>query len=262
MKYSVKPLWPYVLDVQSPQAYGLTAWLPGDPGGGATLYDLSGVKNNAILQNMAFTLTSGWTSGNEGGSALAFDGANDFAYIPVNTNWETPFLSCGAWVLCTAAGSNNPRFLDQDNAGATGRGFYLGRLHATGNLFFGIGDTGFQNTAVVLPLNQWHHVFVTFNGSVAVYYFDGRPVFSCSGTNLTYNGNVIGIGATHDQEANAFWYGKIEDVRLYNRGLSAAEVWAMFEPRTRWGLRYQLGKKKSFVASQRKNLSLAFGTGF
>ena len=33
-----------------------------------------------------------------------------------------------------------------------------------------------------------------------------------------------------------YFTGKIGDVRIYNRALSPAEIWAMYDPATRWEL--------------------------
>ena len=82
--------------------------------------------------------------------------------------------------------------------------------------------------------NQWHHVAATFDGNVVRCYTDGMeksrqvknhgPLKKTS-WDLCIGNSVIGYGTG---EMLAF-DGLIDEVRIYNRALSAAEIKALFE---------------------------------
>jgi len=100
---------------------------------------------------------------------------------------------------------------------------------ATQGLHFGFedGTRGWQaaNAKTVLALSEWHHVCATYdktNG--ARIYIDGR----LDGTNADKQGITLStynvyIGE-NAQQAGRFWDGLIDEVVIYNRALSAAEV--------------------------------------
>jgi hypothetical protein len=74
-------------------------------------------------------------------------------------------------------------------------------------------------------LNTWTHVAGTANGSVAKSYMNGVEVGSVA-AGATYEGYSIPnnfIGGGH-----GYFNGLIDDVRIYNRALSAAEIQAIY----------------------------------
>jgi hypothetical protein len=77
--------------------------------------------------------------------------------------------------------------------------------------------------ASALSLGQWSHVAVIFNGTQAQFYVNGtlvatRPVAA----SITARGNQLRIGA--DANTQQFYRGMIDDLRVYNRALTASEV--------------------------------------
>jgi hypothetical protein len=74
--------------------------------------------------------------------------------------------------------------------------------------------------------NQWHYLVGTYDGSTMKCYVDG----SLEGTNTSFSGNLpvrigdLRIGADYDTTPGNFFNGSIDEVRVYNRALSAAEV--------------------------------------
>jgi len=82
-----------------------------------------------------------------------------------------------------------------------------------------------RNSTTVLALNEWHHVCGTYdktNG--ASIYIDGRV----DGTNADKQGITLSTWNVYigenAQQAGRFWDGQIDEVRLYNRALTNAEV--------------------------------------
>jgi len=79
---------------------------------------------------------------------------------------------------------------------------------------------------------------MTFNQTDGLeLFYDGLSVDTESDTSDN-NDNTIAetrIGSDPLSGLREF-FGNITDVRLYTRGLSPAEVWQIFDPRTRWEL--------------------------
>ena len=77
---------------------------------------------------------------------------------------------------------------------------------------------------------RWYHVAVTYDGSEVAIYIDSKKENStaASGSIDTFNANLdIGRDTAFSYSGEAF-DGYIDDVRIYNRGLSASEVRQLF----------------------------------
>jgi concanavalin A-like lectin/glucanase superfamily protein len=81
-------------------------------------------------------------------------------------------------------------------------------------------------------LNTWSHLAMTYNGSSMRLYVNGALVATRAQTgNATVSTGVLRIGG------NGVWgeyfTGAIDEVRIYNRALSAAEIQADMNTRIR-----------------------------
>ncbi|MDD5062975.1 MAG: DUF2341 domain-containing protein, partial [Candidatus Marinimicrobia bacterium] len=96
----------------------------------------------------------------------------------------------------------------------------------------------YVTTNIAINDNNWHHIVVTWRSSdgETKLYKDGAQVYSytlASGTAIT-SGGCLDIAAEQDavcgsREASQYHNGKIDEVRIYNRALSAAEVRQLYE---------------------------------
>ena len=97
------------------------------------------------------------------------------------------------------------------------------RFIANSNLGIGLADA------------QWHHVAVVFDREAgtdtAYFYLDGSPVGSESSALIAGNSasdtDDLGIGASAEGGTLHPWKGNIDDPRIYDRVLSAAEITAL-----------------------------------
>jgi hypothetical protein len=89
---------------------------------------------------------------------------------------------------------------------------------------------------------DWHHIVAVRRGALARVYVDnveigsGLPITD-RGTNLDPNGLIVGqdqdsVDGNYDDKQS--WAGDIDNLRIYNRALSTAEIRALFEE-TGWG---------------------------
>jgi hypothetical protein len=202
---------------------GLVGWWKFDEGSGTVAYDSSGNGNNGNLTNGPT-----WTTGKIGGS-LSFDGVDDFVYVPsirsVNgggvtfavwikpTHFDSidyPHIISGAGVSFHGAG---PAYIPSNNKGRVG--LYLG------------GSSAGEVFTRVVPLLDWSHITAISNGTNYQIFWNGvLEQQSSQVTGQVGNSSImIGSGAN---PVNHTWLGLIDDVRIYDRALSAEEVQALY----------------------------------
>jgi hypothetical protein len=87
---------------------------------------------------------------------------------------------------------------------------------------------------------QWHHVVATVSGTNGWVYLDGGLDGSGIVGNIPVNTLDVYIGLAHPGRGSGFWFnGHIDDVRIYNRALSASEVQQLYA--------YESGPRVNFV---------------
>jgi hypothetical protein len=180
--------------------------------------------------------SSGPSSGN---MAAQFDGTNDYVSLPSDNSDYSNGLTIAAWGRPTAAGSW-ARFVDL-GAGQDNHNLSLSRVATTTTLELAIHGSGGTKTFVrssnAIDLNKWHHYVGTVNSAgVAKLYRDGQEITIDSGSagypaiglpsNVVRNSNFIGRS---NWAADAYYQGKMYDVRIYNRALCPTEVQTLFE---------------------------------
>ena len=111
-----------------------------------------------------------------------------------------------------------------------GEGFNFG-LHNDGSLFlYGGGSPEVAPIGLsVTDSNFFHHVAVTKNGTTLTFYVDGVGVEASPFTGTFAASTTLMIGARTDSFSN-FFYGAIDEVRFFDRALTAAEISAIVDP--------------------------------
>src|SRR3990172_2753726 len=152
------------------------------------------------------------------GGVLQFDGANDYVGIGEILLANVSQFTMAGWVSAgNASGSGIGLFGQNDVIEA---GFM------NGNAEIWTSASGTTTTPWSFAPLTWHHVAYVANSTSIKIYLDGELAVtgSCAanyGTS-TYNFN-IGGGGVWDAAGN--WFsGQMDDVRVYNRALSDAEV--------------------------------------
>jgi Concanavalin A-like lectin/glucanases superfamily len=74
-----------------------------------------------------------------------------------------------------------------------------------------------------LPLNAWTHLAATFDGATLTLYVNGTQAASlAAGGNIATSAGALRIGGNNIWPE---WFsGQIDEVRIYNRALSPAEI--------------------------------------
>ena len=210
----------------------------------ATTLDTSGQGNTGTLTNMSQS-----TSVTPGkiGQALTFDGTDDFVNMGnVNSFERTDQFSYGGWVYWTSdvAGGILAK-MDASGGTPTYRGYDVILVNSADAVSPNSAKVHMINTwstnamAVLTPTNSmsrnvWKHVFVTYDGSsnvsgIKIYIngvsqtlttqFNALSATIVNTVNLRIGGRDSGVSTV-----NAPFPGRIDDVRVYNRVLSTAEI--------------------------------------
>ncbi len=186
-------------------APGMVSWWPAD--GNAD--DVTGSNNNGTLTNGA-SFAPGFI-----GQAFSFDGANDVITFNQAESLSVPSggpLSMEAWVYRTS--SAWPQHLAGKRQGCGGgTDFYQ----------MAIGARAFPPDSV--PLKQWTHLAVTYDGSVLSHYVNGTLVLAAP-TQIAANTGSFVIGASG---SCAPFAGRIDDFAFYSRALTGADIWTIFQ---------------------------------
>ncbi|MDD5518917.1 MAG: LamG domain-containing protein [Candidatus Omnitrophica bacterium] len=205
---------------------GLVGYWDMEEGTGILTHDRSNNGNNG-------TLTSGplWSSGivplsggKSGGGALSL--SSNYVNVgsaPAITGADTHTISLWAKFNTLSA----TQVLVANNISSPARGFTL-EVGASQLVYFGHGngvDAGgwqFAISANTLSVNRWYHLVGVFDGSKATIYINGQEDGTASGVTYTeYTGNVY-IGRNNDGFTGVD--GFVDEVRVYDRALSATEV--------------------------------------
>lgn len=198
---------------------------PSYPATGSTWYDLGGNGYNG-------TLTNGPTFNSSDGGSIVFDGTDDYVITSnttLNFSTNANFTYC-AWIY--------PSF---SSASPTGRavidftgpapGFLRSYLRWEGSglgFYFDIasgGGSAWYTGPLTFSANTWHYLCFTHGSSnVGNFYFDGiaksTTTAVLNAATVTNNKITIGYGAVNSY----YWAGRISNVQIYNRTLTASEI--------------------------------------
>ncbi|MCE7984102.1 MAG: hypothetical protein DYG89_23250 [Caldilinea sp. CFX5] len=158
------------------------------------------------------------------GGATDFDGQDDYLTLPADVASSADF-SFAAWVYWRG-GQAMQRIFDfgQD----TTNHLFLTPSDNEGKVNFLITQNGTPQglaAATALPANRWVHVAVVLEGETGRLYLDG--IEATSGP-ITFNPNQA-VASNHwlgrsQYVQDPYFNGRMDDVRIFARGLSAAEI--------------------------------------
>ena len=160
---------------------------------------------------------------------LSGSGSGQFVALPSGAVSALNDFTIAAWVNQTSTSAWRRVF---DFGTGTTTNMFLTPQSGSGPIRFAITTSGAGaeqriNGTAALPTGGWHHVAVTLSGGVGILYVDGVEV----GRNSAMTLRPSSLGSTtqnwigrSEYSADPFLAGRVDDFRIYNRALSAAEV--------------------------------------
>jgi hypothetical protein len=195
----------------------LVAYWTFDEGSGTIAYDSAGTNNGNLIDGPI------WTTGRIDGG-LSFDGTNDYVNCGSGTsNYDN--ITVSVWMKTSTTGVLVSNRYNSSSYG-TWYTFSSTGIELGGNS----SGVGYMNVTFNTPTldGLWNHVVYAKNGTSHAIYVNGSLDQSfTSSADISWNVPLY-IGRKWTKSYNSCFNGIIDDVRIYNRGLSSEEILQLF----------------------------------
>ncbi len=158
------------------------------------------------------------------GQAIELDGDEDAVDIGTSSAynlttfsicaWVNPVTDASGYILGKKGSFSAGIFLEMKFQGAIWIGGHWVQYHSSDS-----------NPRPPIPADQWSHLCVTYGDGAMTFYVDGQQVNSYAITATPdQTSDAVFIGKEYDTSAGNYFEGALDEVRLYNRVLTANEV--------------------------------------
>ena len=205
---------------------GLIGYWKLDETSGTTAEDSAGGDNDGTLSDNVEWQPGGGKSG----GALLYDGTST-AHVEIpSTGILASSGTVAMWGYLSAPQPGQTRYF----FGHTTQPPYNNRIQmymdgSNTELDLGLGDSHTRQTNImILELETWYHVALTWDSGNYVVYVNGDEVASGTYTGLAAIHDFLWIGndGNPETEGTEAFGGLLDEVRIYNRALGAAEILA------------------------------------
>jgi hypothetical protein len=193
--------------------------------------DVSGNGNHATVEGAA-TLTADRFGVPNSAFDLGFNNSSSYLWAPSSPSLSAPTTAVtqAAWIYMSDATGWNPilmKSISGENA------FMYRMLAASTYVCVAYGNWNIAAcTGATIPLNEWHHVATTFNGSSVRFFVDGVPIHTAPlVVTMTPDTRPLAIGFDYPGLPEYF-KGKLDDVALYARALSESDILELYSDAT------------------------------
>jgi hypothetical protein len=188
------------------------AWCPSLGATGYILLDRSGYRRNGALTNMGGQ--QNWVASGTG-TALQFDGVNDFVSVSWSTVTGSVARTLSHWFAYTS--TTNANWVSF-GTGGTGNLWQTGHFNGNVGSLNSIADVTTSATPYID--GRWHHIATQYDGATVLLYLDGKFISSAART-INTGSSALRIGSG---QGSGFAVALLDDVRVYNRVLTRAEI--------------------------------------
>jgi len=220
---------------------GLITAYPFNETSGTVAHDVIG-NQNAILNYNNDWDNSGKSAGDVSLRGGPKNGSGDYVQLPTGiVSSLTSDFSISTWVYWlgqkSTYGTSWQRIFDFGNSSTTGYMFLT--VSDGNNIRYAISQTSngaeeMITTSKKMPIDDgWHHIVVTLAGATGKLYFDGALIGS--NPSMTLHPSVLGstannwIGKSLYYTTDPYFYGKIDEFRIYNKALTLDDVTALHD---------------------------------
>ncbi|MFJ3529978.1 LamG-like jellyroll fold domain-containing protein [Streptomyces sp. NPDC090132] len=174
------------------------------------------------------TLSEGtsWTAGVHG-SALKFDGEGQYAETDGPVVDTTGDYTVSAWASLDALPGNYATIVSQDGRRQENP-FYL--QYGQGGFAFSTPGAHRARLESKPELGQWYHVVGVRSGDEIKLYVDGKLAATAPAGSADVSSGALSVGRAKWSGGNTdFWNGSIDNVKVYDKALTADEVSALHD---------------------------------
>ncbi len=166
----------------------------------------------------------------DGDTAVTFNGTSQYVDAGASASLQPgDTISIAAWVKRATTGATAA-------VASSGWGKWWFGFRSDDSLWFQevAGGAIFLSAVGAADLTSWHHYAVTKNGATTTVYRDGVAVAgTVTNRTLTTGGSPVYIAASYNWNGSAFaaadfFDGPLDEVAIWNRALTAAEVAALY----------------------------------
>ena len=170
------------------------------------------------------------------GECILFDGGVDYFLVEdsnppkIDRDWDEITLECWAHITALDDSWNRIISLDDMPTNSAVASLYYDDDDNQHGFFIRAGGVSTQaaqdNVLEDIPLEQWLHLVGTYDGKTVHYYVNGKleKKYALAGGKIPKGGLLLGIGDRSDGCDCDTIQGYIDEFRIYDRALTAAEV--------------------------------------
>lgn len=211
-------LFPVAEAAPAPAPQGPVAAYGFNDGAGPTVADATGNGNGGTISGAA------WTTAGRFGSALSFDGINDWVTVPdANSLDFSTAMTLEAWVYPTSV-SNWRQAVLKERTGGLVYALYANMSASKPSAHIWLGSDRSVLGSAKLLVSTWTHLAVTYDDTALKLYVNGAQVGSTVLTGAMAPGTgPLRFGGNSDW-GSEFFKGRLDEIRVYDRALSPAEI--------------------------------------
>jgi len=197
---------------------GLVAAYGFDEVSGTTVADASGKGNLGTISN-ATRITNGHS-----GKALSFNGTNAWVTVKDSASLDlSTSMTLEAWVYPTSLTTGGKTVIAKELSGGAVYNLYANEDANVPISSFNDGNYQVISGPNQLRVNQWAHLVSTYDGQYQRLYVNGVEVANQAQNSLIQpSTGALRIGG--NSVWGEYFQGYIDEVRIYNRALTATEV--------------------------------------
>jgi hypothetical protein len=217
----------------------------GNPWGNSANFIFHSNRNEALVDSSVNPINC-----TMGGSPIVADGLIGWA---INYDGSTDYYDCGDWDSYTTeitfmgwANSNNPfganqhMFMKWNDCGGA-QVLDMGFIGLSGSFTSEVAGSGSISTNGTYLPNTWNHFAITVDGSLFKLYANGVLQDHRTSAGISTNNCNLFVGRSGAGGGQEYWDGELDELRVYNRSLSADEIMAMYDVG-----RVELGQEQIF----------------
>lgn len=208
-------------------------------------YSFSGNPNDSSGHSLNGSITGGVSLttdrfGNPNSSYL-FDGSTGFISVPSNSllNLSNSY-SISGWFNTSSISGSQRTIISQSKTTSQG-GLCLNLDNLQNYDVWGdntdVNGVHSINSNFTPSINTWYNSVETYDGTWLRIYVNGQIKDSTQYTiNLSNNLHILTIGSQNVTGTTDYWVGKLDDIGVWNRGLTSTEVLGLYNSHNTTGI--------------------------